>query len=163
MSADLEGIVDERIGTAHRLTVLDLLSKALEHGFLDLAEYEQRMTIVNSAKTASVLMEQVSDLPPQFRWDPRQSAIPPVVQATGSNESIAPMTALVLGIISIPASVCLGAGALFGAGAIVLGRIGMRTPQSQRASIGVVLGIIGVALSLGFWVLVGLGSLVDPK
>jgi hypothetical protein len=64
-----------RIGDAQRAEVLNLLSQALEEGYLDLGEYDQRMTAATAAKTADQLVDQVADLPHQLQWSPQRSAV----------------------------------------------------------------------------------------
>lgn len=67
------------------------------------------------------------------------------------------LASLILGILSIPASCCFGAGGAFGAPAIVLGAISKR--RDSRGKIGMILGIIGYSLSMiiglisTFWLL----------
>ncbi|HEX5543510.1 MAG TPA: DUF1707 domain-containing protein [Micromonospora sp.] len=160
--------MDERIGHEQRTKVLDLLSRALAEGYLELAEYEERMTVVTSAKTASELTRQLADLPIPFQWDPRQHRVSAMqVQATarGTVENPAAHTmataGLVLGVVAIPMSLCLGVGALFGIAAIFLARPGLRTPTAQgKAMTGLILGCVGIVLSIGFILLAYLGDAV---
>jgi hypothetical protein len=65
----------ERVGNAQRTAALDMVTRALEEGYLELPEYEQRMAVITSAKFMSELLDTQRDLPGQFRWDPR--TIPP--------------------------------------------------------------------------------------
>jgi hypothetical protein len=148
---------DERVGNAQRSHVLDLLSRALEGGYLTLDEYEQRMTTVSSAKLASELRTQLRDLPAQFQWDPRQQPPPPPQAQRApddSNVRAFAVTALSLGIASIPLSVCL-VGWLFGLAAIFFSIPGGRGASGwSKAIIGRILGFIGIILSIGVIVLV---------
>jgi hypothetical protein len=204
--------MDERVGTAQRNTVLELLSRALEEGYLDLSEYEERMTSVHTARTVGDLVRPLVDLPSQFRWDPRGPLTPGApapaqvrpTQPTGwldesptwsrqpgwpgqsgrtnppgwmpqpgwtarspwAGPSVSPglpvppggstddghgrsVAALALGLVSLPMSICLGAGLLLGIPAIILGwpRRGGRR-QSPNATAGLVLGLVGTAVSL---------------
>ncbi|MFC6023320.1 DUF1707 and DUF4190 domain-containing protein [Plantactinospora solaniradicis] len=198
--------MDERVGTAQRNTVLELLSQALEQGYLDLSEYEERMTSVHTARTVGDLVRPLVDLPSQFRWDPRGHFAPgapapaqarPVQPSGWLDESPTwssqpgwtgqpartsqpgwqprpgwtagspwagsptppggatddghgrSVAALALGLVSLPMSICLGAGLLLGIPAIILGwpRRGGRR-QSPNATAGLVLGLVGTAVSL---------------
>ncbi|MET9300083.1 DUF1707 domain-containing protein [Micromonospora aurantiaca] len=143
---------NERIGTAQRLAALEGLSKALEDGYLDLAEYEQRMMAVQSARTVNDLIAQVVDLPAQFQWNPHQMVTRQMTPPLGSGQSPknAPL-ALGLGIASVPVSMCLGFGLVLGCIAIFLGRRGIKDGENYSYSlVGIVLGIAGVVLSLLF-------------
>jgi hypothetical protein len=142
---------NERVGTAQRTEVLDLLSKALEEGYLDLTEFDQRMNSVTSAKAAHQLQAQLTDLPPRFLWN--AGALPaPFVPATAQDPKAhtSAVASLVLGIASVLLSVCCGVGFLFGVAAIVLSRFGMRSANDRgKAMAGLVLGCVGVAASIG--------------
>jgi hypothetical protein len=142
--------VNERVGTAQRTHVLDLLSTALQEGYLDLPEFEQRMTIVTSAKTADELRGQLADLPPQFQWVPRALPLPPATRtAPGHDAHTTTVAALVLAIASIPLAVCFGFGGLLGIAAIVLSRPGLRSANHHgKALTGLVLGCVGIAASI---------------
>src|SRR6185436_5525629 len=103
---------DERVGDAQRTAALDLLTQAVEEGFLDLPEYEQRMVIVTSARVSSELVSQLGDLPARFRWDPRR-ALPlprpgPAMPMSRATRQMLSTMALVLGSLSIPAAICYG-------------------------------------------------------
>ncbi|WP_346259641.1 DUF1707 domain-containing protein [Plantactinospora sp. ZYX-F-223] len=155
--------MNERVGTAQRGTVLDLLSRALEEGYLELAEYEERMVSVQAARTVADLTRPLADLPAQFRWYPHPpagAAAAPLVRPPGGRpgqlgqvgtergeERDTWVAALILGIVSLPLSLCLGAGVLPGAVAILLGRPRRGRSHQVRATIGMVLGVVGVALS----------------
>ncbi|WP_225947005.1 DUF1707 and DUF4190 domain-containing protein [Plantactinospora soyae] len=197
--------MDERVGTAQRNTVLELLSRALEEGYLDLSEYEERMTSVHTARTVGDLVRPLVDLPSQFRWDPRPypapaAPAPAPVRPTqpvgwldeaptwptqpgwtgqrgwttdpgwspqpgwsarppwaGPPASPGPPTedgrsraiaALTLGLVSLPMSICLGAGLLLGVPAIILGWPRRGRPQSANATAGLALGLVGTAVSV---------------
>lgn len=58
------------------------------------------------------------------------------------------IAALVLGIVSLPTAFCLGLGLLPGIAAIVLARPGLRGPERGMALTGLVLGGVGVLLSV---------------
>jgi hypothetical protein len=151
----IETMEDERVGNQQRTQVLDLLSAALEQGYLTLDEYEVRMAAVSAAKMISVLHSQVADLPAQFRWDPRAATQQPNAAAGGrphtdDNVRTFAITSLVLGIVSIPLSLCF-IGWLFGIAAIFLSIPGSKGASGwSKALVGRVLGVIGIVLSLGF-------------
>jgi hypothetical protein len=139
-----------RIGTMQRNEVLHLLGQALEEGYLDLDEYEQRMTAVTAAKTADQLMEQVTDLPHQFQWSPQRPAGVASPSRSAHSAHVTSIASLVLAIVSLPLAVCFGIGGLFGIAAIVLSRPGLRTKDDYgKALTGFVGGCLGVLLSLG--------------
>jgi hypothetical protein len=144
----------ERVGTAQRTIVLELLSRAVGEGYLDLDEYEVRAARVTEGKTVSALYTAVADLPPQFRWDPNQSV--PKTGRDKARESAHTMAvvSIALGAASIPLSMCLGAGGIAGIIAIVLGRLGMRDDENRsKALIGLILGLLGTISSFGFLLL----------
>jgi hypothetical protein len=154
---------DQRVGNQQRTQVLDLLSAALEQGYLTLEEYEERMAAVSTAKTASVLHSQVTDLPAQFRWDPRVTTQRPdpglgsKPHADGNVRTFA-ITSLVLGIASIPLALCL-VGWLFGIAAIFFSIPGSKGASGwSKALVGRVLGIIGIVLSGGVIAIVIFGN-----
>lgn len=139
----------ERVGTVQRTQVLDLLSKALEEGYLELAEFEQRMTVVTAAKTVGELMDQVADLPPQFRWEPKGAVRPVPASTSGGSTQTSSLASLILAIVSIPLAPCFGIGAIFGIAAVVLSRPGLRTKSDYgKALTGLVVGCLGIAGSI---------------
>jgi hypothetical protein len=150
---------DERIGNAHRAAVLDVLGRALAEGYVDLAEYETRMAAVTEAKTLRVLLEQVADMPPHLRWNPSW----PLPR---SQEDIArevarknALTALILGAVSIPASLFLGAGLALGPIAVVMARKGLPHPEFRSQAVaGTVFGLIGLLASIGVWLIIIFGA-----
>ena len=151
--------VNERIGTAQRNQVIDLLGKALEGGYLELAEYEQRMTAATAARRADDLIAQTADLPGEFQWVPRQRLAPaarPVDDAaTDRNTRTTGMASLVLAIISFPLGVCYGVGAIFGLAAIALSRPGLKSRTNYGISMaGLVLGCAGVLFSIAMLVII---------
>jgi len=136
-------MADVRVGNAQRTEVLDLLSRALDQGRLPLVEYDRRVVAVGSATYAGELAAQLGGLPPGFDWSPHAlppPVTPPAVPRSGT-------AALVLGIVSLPLSVCL-VGWIFGILAILYSR---RGPANgfRPALIGRVLGIVGILLSVG--------------
>jgi hypothetical protein len=139
----------QRVGHAQRGAVPDLLNRALEEGYLDLHEYEARMPRVTEARTVRALYAQVADLPPQFRWDPRH--LPPAgandrKRERADNEAL---VSLIIGVVAVPSTLCLGVGGIMGIVGGVFGiramRDGGNTPQAVT---GIVLGLISVALAL---------------
>jgi hypothetical protein len=125
---------DQRVGHAERTQVLGLLGNAYEAGLLPVGDYDARVAAVGTASYASQLSLQVSDLPPAYAWG--RPAEPP--RASGR-------IALILGIASVPLSVCL-IGGILGLLAVIASRGAGRgvTP----ALIGRIFGIVGIALAL---------------
>lgn len=83
----------------------------------------------------------------------------PPAPAPGAQQNTLGLISMILGIVSIPLSCCLGGGILFGAGAIVLGYLGKQkvtqgvANNAGQAKAGLICGIVGVALSLLWLVL----------
>ena len=156
--------LSQRVGTAEREQALGLLGKALEEGYLSLDEYEQRMTVVTAAKTAYELTRSLSDLPPRLRWFPQRPGPEPPAGAPGKGTTPDPAHAtatasLVLGLVSLPTSLCLGSGALVGIAAVVLSRPGLRSRREHgKATVGLATGLVGIALSLVFLALIFLAD-----
>ena len=145
----MDGLEYQRVGHAQRTVVLDLLSKALEEGYLELHEYEARLVRVTEAKSVADLYGQVADLPPQLRWDPRQPMPRSREDRQRENADSAALVAFVLGLVSLPTTVCFGAGGLVGIAAVVFGGRALRLGGNRpKAIAGLVLGIIGIAVSI---------------
>lgn len=139
----------ERVGTAQRTIVLELLSKAVGEGYLDLDEYEARVVRVTEGRTVAALLVVVADLPAHLRWDPAQSM--PRSRHDRQRESAATyaLAGLALGAASLPLSLCFGAGGIAGVIAVVFARMGMQHEESRsKAVTGLVLGIVGIAVSI---------------
>lgn len=137
----------ERVGNSQRAAVLELLSRALEEGYLDLDEYETRFIAVSQAKTVGELYTSVSDLPTTLRTDPRQSSLTSGASRRRDGADDMALVALILGAVSIPTSLMM-AGLLVGAAAVVFARLGLRSQTSRhKAAIGMALGIVGMVLS----------------
>jgi hypothetical protein len=135
---------DERVGNPQRAEVIDLLTRALDDERLPLDEYDRRVAAVGAATYAAELQAQVHDLPAEYGWRPH--ALPAPVTPDRPVRSYA-RTTLVLGILSLPLSMCL-IGWIFGILAIRYSRLGQ--PRSfGPALIGRVLGIVGILLSAG--------------
>ena len=144
---------DVRVGNAQRTEVIDLLSRALDEGGLPLDEYDRRVAAVGVATYAAELTAQLDGLPAGYDWSPHAFP-PPVVPRPATSSG---RTALVLGIVSLPLSMCL-VGWIFGILAILYSRRGPARGFGP-AMIGRVFGIVGILLSLG----AGLAVLVALK
>jgi hypothetical protein len=134
---------DVRVGNAQRTEVIDLLGRALREGGLPLDDYDRRIAAVGSATYASELAAQLTDLPAGLGWSPHEfppPIAPPPAKSSGR-------TALILGIVSLPLSMCL-VGWIFGILAILSSRRGPARGFGP-ALIGRVFGIVGIVLSLG--------------
>jgi len=59
------------------------------------------------------------------------------------------VTALVLGLLSVPGAACCGLGGLLGVVGFILGTISLRTPSRGAGITGAFFGAVGVVLSLG--------------
>jgi hypothetical protein len=145
--------MNERVGNAQRNQVVELLNEALGGGYLDLAEYERRLTDATAAQTTGDLVGQLADLPVRFHWDPRT---PAVTVPAAADRSVATRTtlALVCAISALPLAACYGLGALPGLVAIALAGAGRRSPQQRaKALAATVIGVLAVALSVAVVVL----------
>lgn len=123
-----------RIGNAERTHVLGLLDGAHTAGLLPMEQYDSRVAQVGTATYASELADQVADLPPPYTW-----TLPPPPPAAGR-------VALILGIASVPFSMCL-IGGILGILAVIASR-GVARGRVSAALIGRVFGVVGVALSI---------------
>ncbi len=132
---------DERVATAERTEVIALLGRALDEGHLAVGEHDARVAAVGSATYISDLLAQLRDLPPEYAWLPPAAVAP--ARPAGSGRA-----ALILGLLSVPASFCV-VGGILGIAAIVLSLRGPRRPGFTPALVGRVFGIIGVVLSGG--------------
>jgi hypothetical protein len=135
---------DERVGNAQRAEVIDLLTRALDDAGLALDDYDRRVAAVGTATFASELQAQVRDLPDAYGWRPHEFA-PPVgpEHPVRSYEK----TALILGIVALPLSVCL-VGWIFGILAVLYSGRG-RPRGFGPALLGRIFGIIAIVLSAG--------------
>jgi hypothetical protein len=132
------------VANEQRAEVIDLLTRALDGDSLALDEYDRRVAAVGTATYASQLQAQVRDLPAEFDWRPHVMASP-VVQPRPVKSY--PRTALILGILSLPLSMCL-IGWIFGILAVIYSRRG-HTRGFGPAMIGRAFGIVGIVLSIG--------------
>jgi hypothetical protein len=134
---------DLRVGNAERTEVIALLTRALDDGHLTLAEYDGRIATVSAASHVWELATPLNGLPPEFGWLPA-AAQPPA--APGRNTANYGRISLILGLVSLPLSVCF-VGWVFGILAIVYaGRAGGR--GFSAALIGRVLGIVSILLTV---------------
>lgn len=133
---------DQRVANDQRAEVIGLLTRALDGDRLDLADYDRRVAAVGTATYVSELSAQVADLAPEFTWHPHAAA-PPVTPHPAGNTGRA---ALVLGLVSLPMSLCL-LGWVFGILAFVFSR---RAPRGAGPALfGRVFGVVGIVLSVG--------------
>jgi hypothetical protein len=131
-----------RIGQIERTHVLGLLNGAYEAGVLPVTEYDGRIARVGTATYAGDLRDQLAGLPPPYAWD--EPPAPPPPAASGR-------IALILGIASVPLSLC-AVGGIFGVLAVIASRNAVPAAGGARvnaALIGRVFGILGMALSIG--------------
>lgn len=133
--------MDVRAGNDQRAEVLERLTGALDDRALPIEEYDRRVAAVGTATYVSDLTAQLRDLPPEYHWQPHPAATP-VTPAGGRNPG---RTALILGVLSVPLSLCL-VGWILGILAI---RYSTRAPARGfgPAMIGRVLGVIGIVFS----------------
>jgi len=82
---------------------------------------------------------------------------PTIASAAGpTSKNWMGITALILGIVGIVASCCLGSGLLFGAGAVVLGVLGKNAVKAGQANnggmaqTGLILGGVAAVLSIAY-------------
>jgi hypothetical protein len=141
---------DERAERADREEAIGLLSRALDDGHLPLAEYDHRVAAVGAATYVWQLHQQLQDLPVRTEWRPAASTPPPAPPQPPPSAA-AGRVALILGIASVPLSICVVGGVLGVLAVIASLRAGRPEPGERRVSaalIGRVFGIIGIALSV---------------
>jgi Domain of unknown function (DUF1707) len=138
----------ERVGNAQRTVVLELLSSALEQGYLDLYEYEVRLTRVTESKVVGDLYAQVADLPEQFRWDPQQPLPKSRQEKRQESADTMGLVSLVLGAASIPTSMCFIGGILAVPGVFLSIHALKHGSDRTKARIGLVLSLVGLVMSL---------------
>ena len=122
-----------------RVEVIGLLNRALEQGDLPLGDYDHRVAAVGSATYLSELLTQLRDLPPEYAWLPPAAVAPPPRSGRA---------ALVLGLLSLPASFCV-VGGLLGVAAVIMSLRGERTRGLSANLLARVFGIVGVIMSIG--------------
>jgi hypothetical protein len=147
-----------RVGREHREAVVELLTQALEAGYLDLSEFDVRMQAVTSAKVVGELVSQVKDLPPQFHWFPSMTKIESTKEPqAGLKLSHVPLTVItfILGIFSVVFSLC-GVGGILGVAAVILSYTAERETENSRIFRlwGRWTGWAGIGLSAGLWLLI---------
>ena len=135
---------DLRVGNAERTEVIALLTRALDSGHLALAEYDGRIAAVSIASHVSDLAVPLSGLPPEFGW--LAPPTPPTPVAPPRDTSNYGRISLILGVLSVPLSVCF-LGWVLGILAIVYGTRA-KSPGFSAALIGRVLGIISILLTI---------------
>ena len=139
--------MNERVGNAQRNQVVELLNEALGEGYLDLVEYERRLTGATAAQTTGELVTVLTDLPRRFHWDPRTPAVTqPAVDRTVATRTT---LALVAAIVGLPLAACFGLGAIPGIVAVALAGAGRRAPQQRaKALAATAIGVLAVVLSI---------------
>ena len=140
------GMRDERVGNSQRTEVIGLLGQALDDGTLALGDYDGRIVAVGISTHTCDLLAQLRDLPPEYGWQPHPAAEPPVSPPLGATPPRPDRAALILGMASLPLSVCFVGGVL---GMIAVGLSLRNRPASRAALTGRVLGGIGILLSIG--------------
>jgi hypothetical protein len=131
-------MAEVRVGNAQRSEVLLLLTRALDARAIRVDEYDRRVAAVGTAIYAADLAAQLRDLPREYEWRPGH--VRPPARAYGR-------TALILGVLSVPLSMCL-VGWIFGILALLYSRRGPATGPGA-AMLGRVFGILGIVLSVG--------------
>lgn len=137
-----------RVSNAERDVVIARLTAACSEGRLSLPEFEERASRAYNSRTWAELNALTLDLPPA-NWRPPGLPREPVTHEPLDT------VALTLGIIAVPMAVCVGSGGLFGLAAVILGALGLtrakrtNNPHTGYALSGVILGSIGLALSIG--------------
>lgn len=126
--------MDARVRAAERGQLLAVLERAHAGGVLPLDEYDARIAAVSTATHASDLRRQVADLPPAYAWEPEPAA-------PGGR------IALILGIASVPLSLC-AVGGILGLLAVIASRGGTVRGRVTPALLGRIFGTFGVALSI---------------
>lgn len=125
------GSATTRAGDRDRATTADQLAQALAQGYLDMPEYEQRVSAAYAARTANELRQLTTDLPVATlrRDDPRRQA----ARAAGARKSVhfhlAAYLVMVVVVLTVWLSVALSGGGwyfwpvwpMLGAGIGVLG------------------------------------------
>jgi hypothetical protein len=100
--------------------------------------------------------------------EPRYPAVPAYQhesdQRAGGQRNGFGVSAIVLGVASIPTACCFGAGGIFGIAGILTGAIGVRKASQGLASnrdlavAGLICSVLGVLFSITFWALFTLPS-----
>jgi hypothetical protein len=133
---------DARVATDDRTEVIGLLNRALDEGDLPLGDYDHRIAAVGAATYASELLAQLRDLPPEYAW------LPPAAVAPQATRSRSGRGALILALLSLPASFCL-VGGVMGLIAVLMTRRAERTTGLSAILLARVFGIVGIVLSIG--------------
>jgi hypothetical protein len=144
---------DTRVGTVERTQVLGLLGEALDAGLLPIEEYDARVVAVGTANHAAELRRQLGDLPPEYAWEEPDATLPAADRgsATKPASTAAGRVALILGIASVPLSICV-IGGILGVLAVLASARSSPPAAGRRitaALVGRVFGILGIVLSIG--------------
>jgi hypothetical protein len=145
---------DTRVGTVERAQVLGLLGEALDAGLLPIEEYDARVVAVGTANHAAELRRQLGDLPPEYAWEEPDAAPSPAADrgsAAKPASTAAGRVALILGIASVPLSICVIGGILGVLAVLASARSAPPAPGRRvtAALVGRVFGILGIVLSIG--------------
>ncbi|WP_433824850.1 DUF1707 and DUF4190 domain-containing protein [Actinoplanes sp. CA-015351] len=145
-----------RVSDADREAIVARLNQATAEGRLSIEEFSERARQAYACRTWGELSEVVWDLPaPAGRYPvvpvapPRP---PPPVPPVGG----LPLVSLILGILSLPATMCVPVGPVFSITAIITGVLGMRPPPRGAAYgrgmavAGIALGILGLIAQIAF-------------
>ena len=142
-----------RVSDADREAIVARLNQATAEGRLSIEEFSERTRQAYACRTWGELSRVVWDLPaptgsyPVVYGAPARRAGPPPPPTTGG----APLVALVLGVLSLPATFCVPVGPVLSIGAIVSGILGLRSPVNRgMAATGIALGGLALILQIVF-------------
>src|SRR4051794_13779304 len=121
-----------RIGNTQRTEVLDRLNRALDERSLPLDEYDRRVATVATASNAGEWVAPLADLPEKSAWQPHPEPPPVAPPGTAGGSG---RTALVLGLVSLPLSLC-AIGWITGILAMVYSRRGATAGRAGMALVG---------------------------
>ncbi|BBH70442.1 hypothetical protein ACTI_71270 [Actinoplanes sp. OR16] len=139
-----------RVSDADRETIVARLNQATAEGRLSIEEFSERTRQAYACRTWGELSRVVWDLPAHTGTHPvvyGRTAPPPPPSPNGG----APLVALVLGVLSLPATFCVPVGPFLSIGAIISGVIGLRSPVNRGMAVaGIGLGALGLIFQIVF-------------